>query len=262
MAAAAAHDERLSSLRHGVTRPHRTSPPSRTRPVRLRPAAASASVWWARIADSGPGSPEHSLVGVNSDRFPDGTPVDMTAIRSLGRRPAGWLVDLRYRTRDGAVTGVEVSEDVADLAPPMWFAEVSHATSNIPATSLMAFRGSAFRPGSLVAPHQVAARGVRMTDRVGEIRWYTRSGLVDTVVVDPALRRRGVASVLVTVAEALRVMRGWAPVRSDGRLTDLGAAWLEAAPPAWRSRLADRTEVLPDDDEDDDGPTGVARLLR
>jgi hypothetical protein len=69
-------------------------------------------------------------------------------------------------------------------------------------------------------------------------------------------------SLLVTAAEALRVLRGWAPLRSDGRLTDAGAAWLAAAPPAWRPRLADRVEALPDQDAEDDGPTGVARLLR
>jgi hypothetical protein len=59
----------------------------------------------------------------------------------------------------------------------------------------------------------------------------------------------------------VRVLRGWAPLRSDGRLTDAGAGWLAAAPASWRSRLADRVEALPDDDADD-GPTGVARLLR
>ena len=45
-----------------------------------------------------------------------------------------------------------------------------------------------------------------------------------------------------------------------GRLTDAGAAWLSAAPPSWRPRLADRVAALPE--EDDDAPTGVARLLK
>jgi GNAT superfamily N-acetyltransferase len=224
-------------------------------------AADPAAVWWARLAERGPSSVEHSLVAVNSERFPDGTPVDLTALQSRGRRPAGWLVDVRYRVTDGSVVRIELADSLAELCPPLWFAEVAHATSGIPSTSLLAFRGTAFRPGTLVGPHQVAARGVQMGDRVAEVRWWTRSGVVDTVTVDPEVRRRGVGRTLVTVAEALRVLRGWAPLRSDGRLTDAGAAWLAAAPSAWAPRLARRTETLPDADGAG-GPTGVARLLR
>ncbi|MGY1772887.1 hypothetical protein [Blastococcus sp. SYSU D00813] len=256
MTTAVAHAEDAQHL----TLPSR--PAGRPHLVAVPTPPVTASVWWARMADGGPASREHSLVAVNSDRFADGTPVDMTAIESRGRRPSGWLVDVRYRATDGTVLRIDTSDSVAELAPPLWFAELHHATSNIPATSLMAFTGPAFRPGVVVTPREVAAAGVRMADRIGEVRWYNRSGIVDTVTVDPAVRRRGVGSVLVTAAEALRVLRGWAPLRSDGRLTDAGAAWLDAAPPAWRSRLADRVEVLPDEDAEDAGPTGVARLLR
>ncbi|NEK59125.1 hypothetical protein GCU56_14760 [Geodermatophilus sabuli] len=223
-------------------------------------ATGSAPLWWARLAERGPASAEHSLVAVASERFPDGTPVDLTALQSRGRRPAGWLVDLRYRTSDGAVVDIEVAGALAELCPPLWFAEVPHATSGVPAASLLAFRGSAFRPGSLVSPHQVATRGLQMTDRVGELRWWTRSGVVDTVTVAPEVRRRGVGRVLVTVAEALRVLRGWAPLRSDGRLTDAGAAWLATAPAHWSRRLAERTERLPDQDEAAAVPGGAGPL--
>ena len=201
-------------------------------------------------------------MAVNSERFPDGTPVDMTAIESGGRRPAGWLVGVRYRATSGAVVGIDVSETLADLCPPLWFVELHHATSYIPATSLLAFTGGPFRPGAVVSPREVAAAGLRMVDRVGEVRWYNRSGIVDVVTVDPSLRRRGMASTLVTAAEALRVLRGWAPLCSDGRLTDAGAAWLAAAPPSWRPRLADRVEALPDVEAEDDAPIEVTRLLR
>ena len=259
MLTAAAHDEAQHSLALPARRP---VPRSRRRLVPVETQQAPATVWWARIADDGPASREHSLVAVNSERFADGTPVDMTAIHSRGRRPAGWLVDVRYRTSDGALLRVDVAEPVAALTPPLWFAELHHATSAIAASSLLAFAGGPFRPGAVVTPREVAAAGLRMADRVAEIRWYNRSGIVDSVTVVPELRRRGVASLLVTAAEAVRTLRGWAPLRSDGRLTDAGAAWLDAAPPAWRSRLADRTEVLAGDDAEDDGPTGVARLLR
>ena len=239
----------------------RPTPARRRRLVAVETVPSPEAVWWARIADDGPGSGEHSLVAVNSDRFADGTPVDMTAIESRGRRPAGWLVDVRYRATDGAVVRIDACEDLTGLCPPLWFAELHHATSKIPASSLLAFTGGPFRPGAVVTPRDVAAAGLRMADRVAELRWFNRSGIVDTVTVTPELRRRGVASLLVSTAEALRVLRGWAPLRSDGRLTDAGAAWLAAAPPYWRSRLADRAEVLPDSDAED-SPTGVTRLLK
>ncbi len=251
----------MTAAAHDAAVPAPAAPRLRAVPPLAEPAPASTALWWARLLRRGPGPLEYSLVGVNSDRFDDGTPVDMTALDARGRRPAGWLVDVRYRAADRRVVRVDVVEDVADRCPPMWFAEVTHATSAVPAASLLAFRGSAFRPGSVVAPHQVAAAGVRITDRIGEVRWWIRSGLVDTVSVEQVYRGRGVARTLVTVAEGLRSLRGWAPLRSDGRLTDAGAAWLETAPPAWAPRLSARTEVLPDADAEQ-GPTGVARLLR
>jgi GNAT superfamily N-acetyltransferase len=256
--AAAAHDERTPHL---ALPPRGPVPAGRRRLVAVATPEAPEEVWWARIADEGRAAREHSLVAVNSDRFAHGTPVDMTAIESRGRRPAGWLVDVRYRAADGRVVRIDVAESLAGLCPPLWFAELHHATSNIPASSLLAFTGGPFRPGAVVTPREVAAAGLRMADSVAEVRWYNRSGIVDTVTVAPALRRRGVATALVPAAEALGVLRGWAPLRSDGRLTDAGAAWLSAAPPCWRSRLAARVEALPDLDGDD-GPTGVARLLR
>jgi GNAT superfamily N-acetyltransferase len=220
-----------------------------------------APVWWARLAEQGPASGEHSLVAVHSDRFPDGTPVDLTALQARGRRPAGWLVDVRYRTADGAVVRVDLADESADRCPSLWFTEVHSATSGVPSVSLLAFRGADVRPGSLLGPHQVAALGLRTADAVAEVRWWTRSGVVDTVRVIPELRRRGVGRAMVTVAEALGALRGWAPLRSDGRLTDAGAAWLAAAPAHWAPRLAARSERLPDE-VDAAEPTGVARLLR
>jgi GNAT superfamily N-acetyltransferase len=236
-------------------------PRLRAVPPLVEPAAETTALWWARLLRRGPGPVEYSLVAVNSDRFPDGTPVDMTAVDARGRRPAGWQVDVRHRAGDGRVVRIEVAEELSDRCPPMWFAEVHHASSPVPCTSLLAFRGSAFRPGSLVGAHEVAAAGVRVTDRIAEVRWWTRSGLVDDVNVSPVYRHRGVARTLVTAAEGLRFLRGWAPLRSDGRLTDAGAGWLAEAPAAWRPRLAERTEVLPDADAEV-GLTGVARLLR
>jgi len=64
--------------------------------------------------------PRAPLLRGLSERFADGTPVDMTAIESRGRRPLGWLVDVRYRASDGAVRQLPitskraVAEEIAD----------------------------------------------------------------------------------------------------------------------------------------------------
>jgi hypothetical protein len=236
------------------------APPAR--PPWWPPAAATETVWVARLAHRTAGGPaEHSLVLVNSDRFADGTPVDLSAQNSRGRRPAGWLVDVRYRACEGRILRIDVADCVAAPEPPLWFAEIGHATSGVPSVSLVAFAGGAYPAGSLVGPHDVARRGMRMSDRVGEIRWWTRSGVVETVTVEPVFRRQGIGRVLVTVAEGVRAVRSWAPLTTDGRLTDSGAGWLDGAPAYWRPRLAERTAHLPPGDEPE-GPTGVARLLR
>jgi GNAT superfamily N-acetyltransferase len=239
---------------------HRSGP---TPLRRVSPAVpATDTVWIARLAHYVPsGNDEHSLVLVNSDRFPAGTPVDCSDHDCRGRRPTCWVVDVRYRACDGRVLRIDVSDTVADPAPPLWFAEIAHATSGVPTVSLVAFAGGAYPAGALVGPHHVARRGLRMSDRVGEIRWGIRSGVVETVTVEPVFRRQGIGRVLATAAEGLRLVRGWAPLTTDGRLTDSGAAWLEGAPSYWRSRLAERSAHLPPGDEPE-GPTGVARLLR
>ncbi|WP_448625764.1 hypothetical protein [Geodermatophilus sp. URMC 64] len=248
-----------------VARQDSDGAPANRRPGLRRvppPAPAPAIVWLARLAHRTAGGPaEHSLVLVNSDRFPDGTPVDFSAQDARGRRPAGWLVDVRYRACDGRIRRIDVSESVAAPEPPLWFAEIAHAGSGVPSASLVAFAGGAYPAGALVGPHDVARRGLRMSDRVGEIRWWIRSGVVETVSVEPVFRRQGIGRVLVAAAEGLRTVRGWAPLTTDGRLTDSAAAWLAGAPGYWRPRLAERTAHLPEDDEPE-GPTGVARLLR
>jgi GNAT superfamily N-acetyltransferase len=251
-----------AAVAHGDPEDERPRPARRLRRVAKPSAPTTDTVWFARLAHRVPsGNDEHSLVLVNSDRFAAGTPVDLSDHDCRGRRPTGWLVDVRYRACDGLVLRIDVSDAVATPAPPLWFAEIAHATSGVPSVSLVAFAGGAYPAGSLVGPHDVARRGLRMSDRVGEIRWWTRSGVVDTVTVEPVFRRQGIGRVLATAAEGLRMVRGWAPLTTDGRLTDSGAAWLEGAPSYWRPRLTERSAHLPPGDEPE-GPTGVARLLR
>ena len=82
------------------------------------------------------------------------------------------------------------------------------------------------------------------------MRDYAASTVIDH---DPNFDRVG-------AAEGLRLVRGWAPVHADGRLTDTAAVWLATAPPCWAARLASRTHRLPAEREPGTA-TGVARLL-
>jgi GNAT superfamily N-acetyltransferase len=167
--------------------------------------------------------------------MPAGDAVDLPGADARGRRPAGWLVDVRYRTVDGALLTI----DVAGLDERPEFTEVHHPGAAVPAVSLHAWNGD---------------------QHLGEVRWWIRSGLVETVRVEPGSRGRGIGRALVTAAEGLRLVRGWAPLHADGRLTDAAASWLDGAPPWWTPRLAPRTRSLLPEDEAG-SPAGVGRLL-
>jgi hypothetical protein len=177
------------------------------------PAGAPAprpdpGVWWARIARCLADPAEHSLVAVLSDRFPPGTPVDLSALDARGRRPAGWLVDLRYRARDGAVVRLDVAGELSDL--PVWFTETHHAGAPIPAVTLAAHVGGDVPPGSLLAPLSRPA--------AGRLRWQLRSGLVEDLTVEPG--SAGIHRLLPVAASALAVLRGWPPLLGDFRATE------------------------------------------
>jgi hypothetical protein len=55
-----------------------------------------------------------------------------------------------------------------------------------------------------------------MQDRIGELRWWTRSGVVDTIEVDDQYHGQGLGRVLTAAAEAVGRLRDWAPLRPTG----------------------------------------------
>jgi hypothetical protein len=178
----------------------------------LAPPDAQPGVWWARITRRFADPGEHSLVAVRSHRFPAGTPVDLAALDARGRRPTGWLVDLRYRSRDGVVVRIDVAPDLGDVPRLLWFTENHHAGAAIPAVTLTAHTGGTAAAGALLPPGGAAGTVL------GSVRWQLRSGLVETVDVRPGFRDRGTDAVLTAVAAALATLRGWP--RLDGDLTE------------------------------------------
>jgi hypothetical protein len=176
---------------------------------------AMAPVWWARLRHRDVEPEEHSLVAVGSGRFAHGRAVDLTAVDPRGSRPTGWLIDVRYRAADGRIVRLDASPGLADPGLPLWFAEISHAVSDIPSTSLVAFQGDAFPAGTLVTPPEVTARGLAVTENVGELRWWTRSGLIETLTVDPEVAGRGVGTLLTGLAGGIAMLRNWAPLVTE-----------------------------------------------
>ena len=174
-----------------------------------------APVWWARLRHRDVEPEEHSLVAVGSGRFAHGRAVDLTGVDPRGSRPTGGLVDVRYRACDGRIVRLEASPGLADPGLPLWFAEISHAVSDIPSTSLVAFRGDAFPTGSLVTPPEVTGRGLAVTENVAELRWWTRSGLIESVTVAPEVAGRGVGALLTGLAGGIAMLRNWAPLVSE-----------------------------------------------
>jgi hypothetical protein len=176
---------------------------------------STAPVWWARLAHRDTQPVEHSLVAVGSGRFPHGSAVDLTNVDPRGGRPTGWLLDVRYRAADGGIVRLTASPGLADPGLPLWFAEIAHATSDIPSASLVAFHGDAFPAGTLVTPPDVTARGLTMAENVGELRWWTRSGLIESLTVAPDVAGRGVARLLTGLAGGIAMQRNWAPLVAE-----------------------------------------------
>jgi hypothetical protein len=176
---------------------------------------ATAPVWWARLAHRDADPVEHSLVAVGSARFPHGRAVDLTSVDPRGGRPTGWLVDVRYRACDGRIVRLQASNGLADPGLPLWFAEIAHATSDIPSASLVAFRGDEFPAGTLVTPTEVGAAGLTMGDNIGELRWWTRSGLIESMSVTAEASGRGVGRLLTGLAGGIAMLRNWAPLVNE-----------------------------------------------
>jgi GNAT superfamily N-acetyltransferase len=185
----------------------------------------------------------HVLVGVASAAFPDGSVVDHPGPPS---RPAGWQVEAHMPQPGRAPSRVLVSADVAPHAPHLWC--VLRATDpGAPGgdVDLVAFSTDHLADGALVGAAALERLDVGWANQVGAVRWSAATGVVGQVFVAPEHRRLRVAAKLLMVAAGVRVAHGWPSLRSDGRLTDLGDAWLGAAPDWWRSRVPDRTAHLP-----------------
>ncbi|SCX39825.1 hypothetical protein SAMN03159343_0800 [Klenkia marina] len=210
-------------------------------------------VWYARhtVPDGGV-----VLVGVAGPGFPDGAVVDLPGPPA---HPTGWLAEAHVRDAGHVPVLVRVSPDLAPGSPHLWFTLGPAGAGD--AVDLVAFSTTALADGRVVPAADLADAGVTWADQVAAVRWSPSSGLVSQVYVAPRARRRRVGTRVVITADAVRVALGWAPLVSDGRVTDLGDAWLSAQSEAWRARVPAGGERPPPMTPEDEAIGLPTRLL-
>jgi GNAT superfamily N-acetyltransferase len=180
------------------------------------------------------------VVAVVSDRFPDGTFVDVEGDGPLTPVTAGW--SCAAALEDGRVNQLLVAPGVARAAARLWFVEIPESHARPPAVNLMAFTGHGQPRGRLLDAAALTGVG-GSPQQLGAVRWYPATGEVSQIYVQPEHRRQGVASALLHAAGVLSVARGWARLWGDGQRTELGEQFRNAS--YWRHRGADLTHTAP-----------------
>lgn len=212
-------------------------------------ARPGVAVWWLRRADA----EVVTAFGYASGERADGTVVD--------RMPPGWsgtegrVVRARMRADNQQMLTVELGEQVA-AEPGLVLVERLDRDATPLSVDLVAFlhddvasRAQAaglavVPPGTFLTARDVQRLGLTAADQVGAVRWEPASGQAREVYVDPAHRRRHIATALFFTAEAVAVARGWPTLWADGVRTALG----QAAYRVWRwgvRRAAPLTAVAP-----------------
>lgn len=184
----------------------------------------------------------HQVVVVESDRYPDGTRVELGAEAAAVQIGDRALCTVTFAAEE-RVTGLAVAQRIAPDAPPIWFAEVREAAARPPAVTLLAFTGHGQPAGTLVDEADASNLAVASGDQLGAVRWWPGTGEIDQVYVQPAWRRRRLGTVLLAAAGCLSWARDWPRVWGDGQRTALGEE-LRAAT-SWQHRWAELTNLAP-----------------
>ncbi|MBN1091343.1 hypothetical protein JKP75_01275 [Blastococcus sp. TML/M2B] len=214
---------------------------------------AAPGIWYASHA----APPGRVIVGVATPDFAAGTVVELPG---PPRHPAGWQVEAQVPVPGRLPRRVLVSPEAAPGAPLLW-GVVSPAGCG-DQVDLVAFSTADAPDGALLDRAAFARRDLSWANQVGALRWSPSSGVIGQIYVAPAHRRRGVAGKLVLMAVGIRIAMGWAALGSDGRLTDLGDAWLADAPGWWQRYVPARTAHLPPMTPDDEAAGVPIRNLR
>src|SRR3954447_1596060 len=91
----------------------------------------------------------HQVVVVESDRYPDGTVVELGADAAAVQIGDRALCTITYGAA-GRVTDIRIPARVAPKAPPMWYAELREPAAQPPAVTLVVFTGHGQAADSLL----------------------------------------------------------------------------------------------------------------
>lgn len=192
-------------------------------------------VWYGR-------TPTGSTVGLTaftSPEFPDGHVVDTPGVEP-GRLDGA--VELWRAEYDPATRLLTWADPMAG-SPVLWFVASAEPSADPPAQTIVAFATDDLPAGRVIGDEGFAAVGRSESEQVGAIRWWSASGQIHQIYVQPQWRRQGIGTALLHVASAQQVALGtgtrlWA----GGERTDLGETLAEAKP--YGHRVAKRTAVV------------------
>lgn len=200
-------------------------------------------VWRARLPGEHAGTTRWVSVGGAS--HPDGVVVDLPRL-ALGDDEVV-LAEAEQDTSSGRVRRLRPQDPRGRPQEPLWFVEQDQGDADPPAQVLVAFAATAeVPPWSVVRVVQFALLSTKVSEQVGAIRWFSRTGEVHQVYVQPALRRQGTGLAICLAAGTYAVARGWPPLLVGGTRTDLGEAFTRHLPEPIQPRVASRTFRAPD----------------
>ncbi|MCR4514012.1 GNAT family N-acetyltransferase, partial [Aeromicrobium sp. 50.2.37] len=197
--------------------------------------------WYVRAVGAG-SVPVWSAV-LQSGRHADGTRLDLPEDEARAEIQGEPLAVMAKHGPEGVVTTLEVTEEAAPKAPPLWFAELREPSSEPPATVLLAFTGHGVAPGTLLDRQALRQVDVSSEDQLGAYRWIPSSGFVDQIYVTPSWRRRSIGTALIAAASGLVLARQWPRMWSDGQRTAEGDRMRDAS--RWTDRTDELTHLMP-----------------
>lgn len=213
-------------------------------------ASGAFPIWHVRAL--GPDGQVAWVAVVQSARQPDGTTLSLPepdALEAVGEHAVGYA-----RFTGDQVTRLEVTQDAAPKAPPLWFAQLDDPDAKPqPATSLVAFTGHGVEAGTLLDRAALRDVAVKTDDQLAAFRWYPGSGFGDQVYVSPQWRRRTIGTGILAAAGTLVAAHGWTRLWGDGQRTAEGERMYRSS--RWSHLSEPQTHILPPMTPDEERPT-------
>ncbi|MCW2604470.1 MAG: hypothetical protein JWN61_2605 [Pseudonocardiales bacterium] len=208
------------------------------------------NTWLARFRHIDADPLEMTLVGVASDAHPAESIVDMPLVGPGLTKNDIRLIQVRFVPSTGRVLRAQTLGPITASAPDLIYAEIRDDSNEFTTWTVMGFELPAGASelgvveGTVLDRAQWDALGLDQSQQVGAVQWWPHNGQIIQIYVAPVMRRRRVGSKLSAIAECINRSRGGPPVRGGGERTELGEAFVSAAPD-YAHRVAALSTVRP-----------------